>query len=275
MVVLVGKNHSSDYYRFFILNNGKLEQVPIYREKYQSTKEIYDNFITKFLLEKLLVSVKYNTFRLNKNSEEYLGLELQNSYEEKFSVYFTSKALKTFTEFEHFIDNRKKQDFYEYAAHPIEKNMVERFTFRPTIEERSSVLYILNNLRYDYFQIRKQLGYYYRKNKENIDESDLSIIYSIIRYFINCRIKSHPYYEYKKNVKTNLDDLFIRTDDKAYIEIMDQDLIKKIEKARIIDDLCLVMHGGIDRMPLQEESINEKEELKRKRVKYLKTNPFS
>lgn len=39
---------------------------------------------------------------------------------------------------------------------------------------------------------------------------------------------------------------------------------------RILDDLWLVMHGVIDQMPLQEESMSEKEELKRKRVKYLK-----
>lgn len=49
------------------------------------------------------------------------------------------------------------------------------------------------------------------------------------------------------------------------------DLIHQLEKMRILDDLWLMMHGVIEKMPLQEESMSEKEELKRKRVKYLET----
>lgn len=279
ITILVGKHKGNDlipkdtlYYRFFVNIDGNFLPYTTKRKKKQPTKEIYEEILKSFLMNEQLISIKYDTFCISKRGEECLGLELQNTKEEKLNVYFTSNALSAFAEFENFIENRKTQDFYEYAKHPIEKNMVERLTFRPTLEERSSILYILNNLRYDYFQIRKQLGYYYRKNNRNIDESDLNIIYSIIRYFINFHLERHPYYEYKKSLKTNTYNLIIHCGEKSFIEIIDPDLIQKVESARIIDDLWLVKHGIIDRMPSQEESMRDKEELKRKKALYKKQN---
>lgn len=270
MTILVGKNNNSNFYRFFITRDGVLKQAAILRNKRQATKDIYKNIVTDFFNNKKLIFIKYDTIKPLKRSEEYLGFKLQNVEEEKLNIYFTSKTLDAFTELEKTIEHIKCQDFYEYAMKPIKKDIVERFSLHPTTDERSSILYILGDFQNCYIQTTKQLGYYYRKSKNRIDEWDLWTLLAIIREYINLNIENNPYYEYNKKEHKEYY-LIIHGSAKSYIEIKDQDLIIEIEKSRLLDDLWLVMHGVIEKMPLQEESISEKEELKRKRVKYLET----
>lgn len=253
------------YYRFFNVKDGVVNKIMINRKRNESTIDYYEELLNNFFVDKKLISVGYDTLKMTKYSEEYLGVKLVNASEEKLNIYFTSNALYAFSEIENLIAQIKSRDFYEYAINPISKNIVERMTIRPSDGDRSSILYVLNNSNTSYLNIAKQLGYYYRKNNHEIDQDDLQIIFSLIRYFINTNIDSNPYYEYTK------DFLFIKCNKNAFIEINDVDLIDEIEKSRILDDLWLVMHNLIPKMPLQEESIKEKEELKRIRTRYLES----
>lgn len=282
IAIFVGK-HSGNilipndtlYYRFFVNKNGVMEKIQIEKKKIP-TIEVYEKILADFFINKQLISVGYGTFQKNVKEEEYLGIKLQNNEEEKLNVYFSSKALDGFRKLEQLVQIIKLNDFYEYAKKAIDKNRIERFTLRSAKEERSSILYIRNNLQNNYFRhIEKELGYYYRKNNGQIDKNDLWTIFTIIRYFINKNLRNNPYYIYNSNPQKKKDILVIRGNENSFIEIEDQDLIREIEKARIIDDLWLLMHNVIDKMPLQEESISEKEVLKRKRMKYLEENPFS
>lgn len=261
------KNEVKDYliYQIYSVKDGRLCKMNIDKKKDEKTIDIYENILADFLIDKKLIAVSYDTFKMSKSGEEYLGLKLVNDLEEKLNVYFNSKSLYAFSDLENLVSLIKSQDFFRYAQNPISKNIVERMTIRPSDGDRSSILYIFNNNQYSYFNIQKQLGFYYRKNNHLIDEVDLQIIFSLIRYFINCNLENNPYYEYMK------DFLFIKCNKNACIEINDLDLIEKIEKARILDDLWLVMHNLIERMPNQEESLNQKENLKRIRTKYLES----
>lgn len=276
MTILVGKRPGNKlittdtfYYRFYEVENGKLEKAFIDRKWNQSTIDIYEAILSDFMVdnkkEKLLTYIGYNTFKPDR--EEYLGIKLQNSEEEKLNIYFTSKALKAFENLEHLIQFIKMRDFYEYAMNSMEKEEVEKLVIHPSLD-RSSITYIRDNEEYNSLRIQKQLGYYYRKNDHTIDEIELWNICNIIRQFINLNLENHPSYEYS-------DILRIKCDDKICLELRDDDLIDQLEKMRILDDLWLVMHGVINQMPLQEESMSEKEELKRKRVKYLQDKNFS
>ncbi len=276
LVILVGKhtaNHliqkDCSYYRFYIVKDGILKQEFPEKKRKETTKVVYETIFAHFLKNKKLISVAYDTFQMTSNTEEYIGLKLQNNEEEKLSIFFTSKALNAFTKLEQSILSIKMRDFYLYTIDPIEKDIVERMVLRPSSDERSSVLYIRNNLRYNLFHIQKQLGYYYKKIGNKIDESDLCLLFSIIRYFINQNLENNPNYEYKQNSQKTSYHLRIHCNLKSYIEIIDDDLIREIEKSRILDDLWLLQHALIEKMPLQEDSIASKEELKRKRRKYL------
>ncbi len=268
MTILVGNN--SKTYRFFITINGKLEEAPIKKVENQSVVDIYKKVLNNFFYEcseektkrKRLTYVGYNTFKPNRKSEEYLGIKLQNSKEEKLNIYFTSKSLEAFDNLDRWIQQIKVSDFNDYANEYIEKNSVRRMTIRPAIDDKSSIVYIFDNEEYNSLRIQRQLGYYYRKSGHVIDELDVANICNIIRKFINHNLENHPRYEYN-------DILRIKCDKKIHLEIKDGDLIDQLEKKRILDDLWLVMNGVIEKMPLQEESILQKEELKRKRIKYL------
>lgn len=273
MTILVGKHVGSGidprdtfYYRFYEVINGKLEKSLIKKKGKQSTIDIYENILSHFLAdeknEKFLTFVGYNTIRPNQSKEEYLGLTLQNNKEEKLNIYFTSKSLEAFNDLEELMQLIKKRDFCNYASNYIDQNGVRKMTIRPSIDDRSSIVYIFDNEEYNSLRIQRQLGYYYRKSGHVIDELDVENICNIIRKFINHNLENHPRYEYN-------DILRIKCDKKIYLEIKDGDLIDQLEKKRIINDLWLVMNGVIEKMPSQEESILQKEELKRKRIKYL------
>lgn len=271
MIILVGKHSgnalvSNDtfYYRFFLMENGQMEKVNLKQKSNQSTKDVYINILTHFL-EKKLISVIYDTMKIK---EEYLGLQLENNKTEKLSIYFTSNALDAFTSLEKIIEHLKCQDYYSYAIKHIQKNVVELFSIRSSSQERSSIFYISDNLEYGYFHKQKQLEYYYRKTKEGIDEWDLWTLFSIIRAFINQNVEYSPSYVYK-NVHHYESHLLIQCNKKACIEIMERDLIKEIEKSRILDDLWLLQNRIISKMPLQYESMCRKKELKRKKAEYL------
>lgn len=267
ITVLCGKSGDKKFYRFFKNEDGKMKEMRIEKKKNQNTTDIFENILTDFIVDKTLVSLSYSTCNPFKH-EEYFGIKMQNEKEERLNIYFSSKALYAFQEIETLFQMIKYQDFYEYAVHPIEKQQVEKMTIRPSVDEKSSVVYIFYEWRNSYSPIQKQLGYYYRKSKNKIAKEDIAIICKIIRYFINANLINHPRYEYLNGLK-------IKCDTKSFIEILDNDLIYELEKARIIDDLWLVMNGIIDKMPLQEDSIKEKEVLKRKRIKYLEEKNFS
>lgn len=273
MTILVGKHAGSEidpkdtfYYRFYEGVNGKLEKSSIKKKNKQSTTDLYENILSNFLTdeeqEKFLTYVGYNTIRPNQSKEQYLGLTLQNSKEEKLNIYFTTKSLRAFDDLEELMQLIKKRDFCNYASNYIDQNSVRKMTIRPSIDDRSSIVYIFDNEEYNSLRIQRQLGYYYRKSGHVIDELDVANICNIIRKFINHNLENHPRYEYN-------DILRIKCDKKIQLEIKDGDLIDQLEKKRILDDLWLVMNGVIEKMPLQEESILQKEELKRKRIKYL------
>lgn len=273
MTILVGKHSGNKliatdtfYYSFYEVIDGNLKKVEINKKWNQSTMDIYEMILIHFFVnnqkEKFLTYVGYNTFKPNR--EEYLGLRLQNSEEEKLNIYFTTKALEAFEQFVKLIEMMKCRDFYEYAAHIISKKDVEKVVIRPSFEVKSSIAYIEDNEEYNFLRIQKQLEYYYRKSGNIIDAIDLENICKIIREFINFNLENHPRYEYSNILR-------IKCDKKITLEVKDVDLIHQLEKMRILDDLWLVMHGIIEKMPLQEESMSEKEELKRKRVKYLET----
>lgn len=264
MTILIGNN--SKTYRFLYKIDGKLEDAFIEKKEEQSTIDIYENILSHFLAdeknEKFLTFVGYNTIRPNQSKEEYLGLTLQNSKEEKLNIYFTSKSLEAFNDLEELMQLIKKRDFCNYASNYIDQNGVRKMTIRPSIDDRSSIVYIFDNEEYNSLRIQRQLGYYYRKSGHVIDELDVENICNIIRKFINHNLENHPRYEYN-------DILRIKCNKKIYLEIKDGDLIDQLEKKRIINDLWLVINGIIEKMPSQEESILQKEELKRKRIKYL------
>lgn len=244
--------------------NGNLKKVDINKKWDQSTIDIYENIVTDFLANKRLVFIKYDTFKLPKRKDEYLGMKLQNEKEEQLNIYFTSNALHAFEQFVKLIEMMKCHDFYEYAIYTIAKKDVERVVIRPSLDDKSSVAYIEDNEEYNSLRIQKQLEYYYRKNGHDIDEVDLWTICNIIRNFVDMNLNYHPWYEYSNILR-------IKCDKKIMLEVKDFDLIHQLEKMRILDDLWLVMRGVIEKMPLQEESLSEKEKLKRKRVKYLET----
>lgn len=265
MTILINKYADTFWCRFFDVVNGKLVKASIEQKWYQSTIDIYENILTNFFIgikkEKFLTYIGYTT--LKPNDEEYLGIKIQNSEEEKLNIYFTSKILSEFVKLDRLMQIMKMSDFYHYATRYIEKEPIEKIAIRPSADDRSSITYISDNKEYNSLRIKRQLGYYYRKNNSNIDEVDVWNICNIIRHFINSNIKSHPRYEYNETLK-------IICNPNVFLEIEDSDLIDQLEKKRILDDLWLVMHGVIKKMPLQEESLNKKEELKRKRRKYLK-----
>lgn len=264
MTILIGNN--SKTYRFLYKIDGKLEDAFIEKKEEQSTIDIYENILSHFLAdeknEKFLTFVGYNTIRPNQSKEEYLGLTLQNSKEEKLNIYFTAKSLEAFNDLEELMQLIKKRDFCNYASNYIDQNGVRKMTIRPSIDDRSSIVYIFDNEEYNSLRIQRQLGYYYRKSGHVIDELDVENICNIIRKFINHNLENHPRYEYN-------DILRIKCDKKILLEIRDGDLIDQLEKKRVLNDLWLVMNGVIEKMPSQEESILQKEELKRKRIKYL------
>lgn len=270
MIVLVGKHSGNKliqqnylYYRFFIVTSNGIKQKFLKKKYKETTKEIYEAIFFHFLQNKQLTFICSDTFKKTKNGVEYTGLKLQNNEEEKLNIFFSQNSLDEMSKLEQTIKSIKMHDFYEYAILPIEKHMIEKLVLRSSDHKRSSIQYNLNSLRDDSFCIKKQLSYYYMKVDKRIDQSDLWLICTIIRYFINSNLKNNPYYEYKSN------NLFIYCNAMVCIEIRDSDLVKEIEIARILDDLWLLNHALIDKMPLQEESIAKKEELKRKRIKYL------
>ncbi len=185
-----------------------------------------------------------------------------------------------------FIQHKKETDYYENAKQYIVEQEVERFVFYPSVNDRSEVLYIRDNEEYNMLRIQKQLGYYYRKSKKEIDASDLYIVLKLIRLFINSNLEFNPKYSYQTNysklsseemalskLKFRTINLKIECDTKAFIEITDEDLITEIEHARILDDLWLVMNGVIKQMPLQEDSLKEKEFLLERKRKFLQSYP--
>lgn len=179
LVVLVGKHSGNSlistdtfYFRFFTKENRKLIRYEVDKKTNETTKGVFERLFQQFL-QKKLISVGYDTY---KKKEEYYGLKLQNEEENQLSIYFTSKALEVFSQFEEYIEQRKIQDFQKYAQRPIDKNMVNRFSLRPTLEDRSSILYILDDQKINYFRKRKELGYYYRKKNGQIDSVDVKII---------------------------------------------------------------------------------------------------
>lgn len=207
-----------------------------------------------------------------RQSEEYFGLKLQNSNREKLNIYFTSRVLFAFQEVESLIQGIKYKDFYEYAAMRIENRALDQITFRCSETDRSEIYYTLKNKGYSSKKL-KCLCYSYRKINAVIDEIDLWTILNLIRLFINSNLPYQPKYEYitKEDQNSNKvsHTLKIGCNTNAFIEIKDNELITQIEKNRIIDDLWLVMHHVIDKMPIQEESMAEKEVLLERRRKYF------
>ena len=107
--------------------------------------------------------------------------------------------------------------------------------------------------------------------KFSIEEEDIQIIVKIIRIFINKYILFKPKYKYSYNAKGQTTGLVIYFENGYVIDIKDLDLIEKIEKNGIIDDLWFVMHQLIEKMPEESISFEGKEMLLVKKKKYLQS----
>ncbi len=255
-------------YKFFIWKNGKRVPMDIKKKRHQNTQEIFKSILFAFLQENKLVSITYDITKFSEDSENYFGIKLENDLEQHFSIYCTCKSLAVLKSLDEFFTSKKENDFYEYAKKYMETENINRLTIRPAGANKSAIVQIHERKDKYCFGIYNQLGYYYRKLNNIIEEGDLKLICKLIREFIHLNLEKH----YEVHYHYTSYQLFIRCNSNSYIEIIDSDLIREIEHARILDDLWLVNHGIIATMPLQEESITKKEELKRKKSLYLKNN---
>lgn len=252
----------NDYfsYKFFIVKDGIVKNISIKRKEKESTIDIYEKILTNFFVDKKLISISYDYKNKIRNQEERLGIKLENDYGDKLSVYATSSALDVIASLEKLIEPIKKIDYLKFVKRIILIGETKKIVMKPSCMEKSAIV----NVTYNNFY-QNQLGYYYQNINGKILESDLWLICTIIREFINNSIINNEEvtYLYTKS------ELFIRNNS-SYIEISDSDLIRELEHNRIIDDLWLVNKKVIDCMPTQEESMTTKENLKRKREIYLK-----
>lgn len=262
------------YYRFLLSENGEKREKALPKKHFQNTTDLYKQVLSDFFKEKQLVFYKDDIKQISHSTDAYLGMCLRNRKNEQLNLYYSSNALEAYEEMREFICNRKLNDFYQYGVYPITKKLVERMVFYPTEDDRSSVLYIRDNEEYDnyHLRIRKQFGYYYQKYGNGFDETDLKSICFLIRLFINTNLEFCPKYYYVQSTQFSRENLIIVCTNGIFIEIPDRDLIDAIEKARIIDDLWLLMHGLIKEMPTQEESLENKDYLRSLRKNYLDKN---
>ena len=239
------------YYKFLLSDTGVPREVRLTKKCFPNTVSLYEKIKYDFLDNKYLISFGYDICTIGKNND-FIGLRLMNSEEQRLNVYFSQNVLSDYEkEFEIF-RRQKQYDFLEYASNPIRKGIVDKMTIRPAVDDRSGVVYVFDNYQYcSSYHKSKQLGYYYRKNNNQIDEDDLEIILELIRLFINNNLDDNPHYEYKLNNKYQTEILRIVCDSGKIIEMTDNDLIDRIEKAGIIDGLWKIMHREIDKMPKQ------------------------
>lgn len=261
LVVLVGLYSGNKlipnktlYYRFLVNKNGELKETKIFKTRI-NTADAFESILTYFFVNKKLISESYDIRKISPNSVEYFGIKLENSKGEKLNIYYSSKALSFAEDIGYLTAPIKYRDFYEYSKKHIDKGIVNRMTIRPG-SEKSQILYVFDNGESSYLQKRRELGIYYRESQGNIDRIDLSLILSLIRYFINAHLGVSLYYKYEGYK------LFIGVVNGPYIGMKNENLIDAIEKSRILDDLWLLMHGLIKEMPSQEESIENKEMLR-------------
>ncbi len=259
------------YYRFLLSKEGRIRNKPLQKKDFQNTKDLYKQIIHEFLEDKLLIFYKDNTKQIGHGNDAYLGMCLQNEKGEILNLYYSGNALFLYNEMKKEIEKKKQKDFLKYGEKNIKEQTVERIVFYPSVDDRSSILYIEDNEEYDNYhkRIQNQLGYYYKKTKYAIEEKDIQNIVKIIRMYINTHIFLNPKYKYSYNAKFQTTGLVIYFENGYLIDIKDLDLIEKIEKKGIIDDLWLVMHQLTDKMPEKNASFEEKELLLVKKKKYL------
>ena len=119
--------------------------------------------------------------------------------------------------------------------------MVNRLVIRPTFDNSSRLIYILDNFEYSPNMSKiKQLGYYYRKENDWVDQTDVESIIQIICLFIKKHLNENIQYTYHLDSRYQTQSLIIFTDAKKSIEIKGETLIDKIEKFGIIDNLAAI-----------------------------------
>ena len=246
------------YCKFLCSKVGKPREVRLLKKSFPNSMTLYEKIKDDFLDDKQLTSLGYDIYTVG-HGNDYMGLQMINSAEQRLSVYFSEKVLPFYEKEYDFFQQQKQHDFFEYAANPIKGGVVDKMTIRSAIDDRSGVVYVFDNYQYcSSYHKSKQLGYYYRKSQNQIDEGDLMTILELIRLFINSNLADNPHYEYKLNHKYQTMVLRIVCDSGKFIEITDSDLIDKIEKAAIIDDLWKIMHHKIDEMPKQIKIMKER-----------------
>ncbi len=271
------------YYRFVLSDEGVEREVPLKRKDFLNTKALYNQVIKDFFIDNQLVSCKDEIKRFSANSIWYMGICLRNRRGMKLNLYYSSETLFAYDEMKQIIQQKKSNDFYQYGIVPIQNQMVKRMVFYPTENDLSSVYYVRDNEEFQnhHLRIEKQFSYYYQKSGRKIETEDLKGICYLIRLLINSNLESSPYYFYlpsynnipskefeEETFKLETKALYILCKNGTFIEIRDLDLIYALEKSRILDDLWLLMHGLIDTMPTQEESMEKREMLRKLNREY-------
>lgn len=267
--IFIARNGNSLFYRFLFSENGVERDEPLIRKNLHNTSDVYKQILNDFL-NKIKIISSEDIKQVGHSTDAYKGIVLQNIEGEILNLYYASNALFAYEEMKTFIETKIEQDIYKNGICPIEKRIVKRMIFSPTKKAIGYLSYIFDNKEYDNYHIKvqKQLNYYYEKHKNEIERKELKEILYFIRLFINANLKLNPKYKYLYNERLMTSKLMILFEKDVSLEISDFDLIDAIEHARIIDDLWLVMRGLIPKMPMQEESMKDKEVLRALNRKY-------
>lgn len=237
------------YCRFVFSTEATPRNTILLKKNFNNTMELYHGILEEFL-KSWITSFGYDTVKID---NEYKGIRLHNMNEEQLNIYFSKDMLDEYQRTVDSLQGRKRQDFFNYCSRAISRKAVQRMCIRPTVDDRSGVVYVFNNDEFYSPSMKKdrQLGYYYREKDGMVDSDDIKIVHDLIRLFINCNLEKEFSYNYTLNSKFQTISLHINCNSGESIEVAGDNIIYPLEKLGLIDDLHKLIEHKIEKMPKQ------------------------
>ncbi len=244
------------FYRFLFSKEGTSRDVPFLKKEMQNTSDLFQLILKEFFCSNQLVSVHYDFVKID---VDYIGICLLNSNGGKLNVYFSSLVLDAYRIFDGWVQDRKYNDFFQYAINRInKKGAVKRIVIAPAKDKTSKVTYIFDNYEYKSpMHKEKFLEFLYGTCGNEIIGMDAVVIIRFIRYFINQNLDKDIRYWYSGKGDHISSDFHIWVSG-IHLLICGNDMVDLLEKYCIVDDLYDLIHGKINRMPELRKQNGEK-----------------
>ncbi len=237
-------NNSVDICRFKFSKEGLERDSKLNNQAIPNTMSLYNAIKKEFCEESYITWLKFVDIKTN--GKEYSGIEIKNECDRKLNIYFDGSVEEKRKITEDYFRGVKDNDLFEYSSNLINKdNGVRNFVIRPAVENKSNILYILDNEEYsNSFFVFRKLGYYYNQNQDRIDVGDYNNITKLIELFLNKNMKIFRGYAYSYDGKCITKSLKFDFMRRISLEIVGKELIAALEKQYLIDNISFLMNSS-------------------------------